>query len=147
MTNCGILFFMTHPSVSYTLAQELFDTFQGNSDLLSTEEVRQSDVYVSPGHMTNVVGIEASGEKEGVRVYQRLSLGKTGLYYLSTTYGYPHGGYERRHITPSTEGGLDVLVDSFFVESFTKIIRNRTNEEPQETNRVMSADHPQEQGL
>jgi|GEM_PF-2999409 len=117
---------MIERAVSHQLAEELFDTFRGKNRIISDEERSNSKVVVRHGHMTNVEGIVAWGEKDNVSITQRLSLGKTGLYYLTTVYHNEGGAVERTHISPnSPDHTLDTLAESLFVGAFKKIIQKR----------------------
>ena len=116
---------MTNTSTSYALATELFDAFRGKSDLISNDELADSGVVIRAGHMTDVEGIVAFGRIEDVRASQRLSLGKQGMFYLTTTLNRSTDSYRVDHITTRTEAGLETLTDSFFVEAFSKIIKSR----------------------
>jgi hypothetical protein len=111
---------MNEPSPVYTLSQELFDTFRNKTDLLSADEVE---------HMTNVEGIVAFGRmNKGDRVSQRLSLGKNGMFYLSTVFHQTHPSVLKEHITPTSDSNVDIMLNSLFYRSFKRIIQNRNNQ-------------------
>jgi len=116
---------MTNVSTSYTLANELFDTFRGKSDLISPEELANSGVVIRAGQLTDVEGIVAFGRIDDVRASQRLSLGTQGMFYLTTVLNRSNDSYRVNHITHRSEAGLETLTDSFFVEAFSKIIKSR----------------------
>lgn len=113
---------MENPSSTYTLAQELFDVYRNKSGLLTSEEIADSGVRVQAGHITNVEGIVAFGVMNDDRASQRLSLGKNGVFFLSTVYDRSHPSYLREHITPTSNSDINVLLDSFLYKHLLKLL-------------------------
>lgn len=112
-------------SMAYHLAENLFYGFREETDLFSPLEVFNSGVVQRKGHMTNVDGTEAWGKVDDKQVRQRLSLGKSGIYYLTTTGLAVGGGVERVCITASSDDGLDELEKSTFTHAMNDILSNR----------------------
>lgn len=112
-------------SVAYHLAENLFYGFRGETDLFSSLEVSNSGVVQRKGHMTNVDGAETWGRVDDKQVRQRLSLGKSGIYYLTTTDLAVGGGVERVGITTSSDNGLFELEKSRFTHAMNDILSNR----------------------
>jgi len=108
---------MSKVSSSYILAETLFYSFRGETDLLNEEEIARSGIEERPGHMTNVMGIEGVGDKDGRRVRERLSLDRRGNYHFTTTFTEIGGTVVHRMITPGSDKNYDDLQDSLFVKA------------------------------
>lgn len=113
-------------STAFHLAENLFYGFRGETDLFTTEEIDASGVVERAGHMTNVEGIVSWGSVDGKKVSQRLSLGKQGLYYFTTTEHPPFAGVEKVHISPNSDKGLAELEKSTLVSAMNSILSARS---------------------
>jgi hypothetical protein len=112
---------MTKSSEVYLLAESLFYGFRQETDLFSPEEIDRSGVVERKGHMTNVDGIETRDE----HYRQRLSLGRQGLYFLTTTDMRINGPVTHQHISQNSEKGLKSLQDSLFSAALQQILADR----------------------
>jgi hypothetical protein len=124
---------MSNTSSAYLLAETLFYTFRGETDLLDISQVERSGIVERLGHMTNVEGIVGWDAENGKNISQRLSLGKTGLYYFSTTFTEPYGKVVKGVISPASDKNLDALQNSIFTTAlesaseptgFTKVVKD-----------------------
>ena len=126
----GILYFMSKEiSAAYHLAENLFYGFREETDLFTQFEVADSGVVQRLGHMTNVEGVEAWGEVDSRHVRQRLSLGKRGIYFLTTTDLAMGGRVDKVGITTDSDNGLFDLEKSTFVLAMNDILSERSNKE------------------
>ncbi len=101
-------------SRTFLLAETLFETFQGRTDLLTAQQIANSGILSSLGHMTNVPGIVGFYDLDGRKARQRLSLGKNGIYFFVTTFTDPGGEVVHRHISPRTDNYFAELDTSVF---------------------------------
>lgn len=113
---------MSNTSEAYLLAESLFYGFRKETDLFSSDEIERSGVVERKGHMTNADGIEAWS---GGHYRQRLSLGRQGLYYLTTTDLRINGPVMHEHISHSSEKSLKSLKNSLFCVAMQQTLADR----------------------
>ncbi len=95
-------------SEAYTLTGHIHDSFFGLNDVLSPEEIAMSGVRTDPNSEPNHTRkLWVRGTYEGDKAYQSLSIGKNGVYYLSTVFTDPGGQYRLDRVTPNSP--LDML--------------------------------------
>jgi hypothetical protein len=119
------------PSSAYLFAENLYYGFRGETDLLTNDELASTPITHEAGHMTGVDGIETRGVKDGTPIRQRLSLGKQGMYYLTTTYDYnpDQENVHRAHISPVSEKRFVELQNSLFAVILDDILQKRPSQD------------------
>lgn len=119
---------MSEVSETCALASHIHDSFFGDNDLLSPDEIKASQVVAQIGSTSSKTSqrIQAYGEIGGQEAFQTLAKDKDGMYYLSTTSTRDGGGHFQFDVRPdSSLEAVEILANTFFMHKLVAIAHAR----------------------
>jgi hypothetical protein len=109
---------------AYILATHIHESFHGQNDILTLEEIATSGVRFRKGSSSSRTSqrLEITGQLNDVPTHQTLALTALGRYHLSTVDQRYGGGHTQVVIMPESTGeGFTELANSLFMHKLVEI--------------------------